>query len=143
MDKLQIDKKLIIDLILIVLLLTGALMLMNEIPGGLLVVLFSSVIWSLLLLSGAFFLFKSKNYDSKVWSLIIGVLVFIVPISYSFRMLLYSGHELLTAYSVTVLPLLIILFTILLLAKRKTRLGRYYLNTLIRLVILLTMCFFY
>ncbi len=144
MDKLQIDKKIIIDLALTVLLILGALMFTNEQPGGLLITLFSSFIWSLLLLSGIFFLFKSKDYDSNmVWASIVGILVFIVPLSYSFRILSFPGNELFTIYAVTIIPLLIITFAILLLLKRKTNLGSYYLNTLIRLVVLLLMCFFY
>lgn len=143
MDKLQIDKKLLIDIILISLLLLGAFMFFKNQPGGVLIVLFTSLTWSILILTGVFYLFRSKDfYSIKIWSLVVGLLMFIVPISYCFQILSLPGYELFIIYSITILPIFVFLFTILFLIKIKSNFGSYFLNMLIRLIILFVACIF-
>jgi len=140
MDKLQIDKKLIIDTLIFVLMLLGTQMHINNIPGGLLIVILFSIIWSLLLLFGVFYLFKSKSFDSNnILSGVSGLFLFILPLSYSFQVFDYPGDILVLFYSIIIIPLIGFTYLILFIVGRKKKYSNYYFNMLLRMVLLFIM----
>jgi hypothetical protein len=114
MDKLQIDKKLLIDFSIFVLMLLGSILYSNNIPGGLLIVVASSIIWSLLLLFGVIYLFKSKSFEANnILSRVFGLFLFVLPLSYSFQVFNFSGDILVLSYSIVTIPVLGIICLIL------------------------------
>lgn len=140
MDKLQIDKKLIIDTLIFVLMLLGTQLHINNIPGGLLIVILFSIIWSLLLLFGVFYLFKSKSYDSNnILSGVFGLFLFILPLSYSFQVFDFPGDILVLFYSIIIIPLISFTYLILFIVSRKKKYSNYYFNMLLRMIILFIM----
>jgi len=140
MDKLQIDKKLIIDFSFFVLMLFGTQFYSNNIPGGLLIVVLSSIIWSLLLLFGAVYLFKSKNFETNIiLSVMFGLFLFIIPLSYSFQLFAFPGDILLLSYSIIIIPLIGFTYIALFIVNRKKRYNNYYFNMLLRIFLLFIM----
>jgi len=140
MDKLQIDKKLLIDFSIFVLMLLGSILYSNNIPGGLLIVVASSIIWSLLLLFGVIYLFKSKSFETNnILSGVFGLFLFVLPLSYSFQVFDFPGDILVLSYSIVTIPVLGIICLILFLRNRKKKYGNYYFNMLIRIILLFIM----
>jgi hypothetical protein len=140
MNKLQIDKKLIIDISSFMIMLLGSQLHNNNIPGGLLIVVFSSITWSLLLLLGIFYLFKSNKFESNnILSGVFGLFLFILPLSYSFQVFGFPGDVLVLFYSIVTIPILGIICLTLYLRNRKEKYGNYYFNMLLRIVLLFIM----
>ena len=140
MNKLQIDKKLVIDLSFFLLMLLGTQLYSKNIPGGLMIVVTSSIIWSLLLLLGVFYLFKSNKFESNnILSGVFGLFIFILPLSYSFQVFGFSGDILVLFYSIITIPILGIICLVLYFINRKNKYNSYYMNMLLRIVLLFIM----
>jgi len=137
MDKLQIDKKLILDVSIFALMLLGAQLYTNNTPGGLLMVVILSIIWALLLLFGAVYLFKSKTFETNIiLSVVFGLFLFIIPLSYSFQLFAFPGDILFLFYSIIIIPLIGITYIVLFIINRKKRYNNYYFNMLLRIFLL-------
>jgi len=140
MNKLQVDKKLLIDSSAFVLMLLGTQLYSNNIPGGLLIVVVLSITWSLLLLLGIVYLFKSKSFETNnVLSGIFGLFLFVLPLSYMFQVFDFSGDILVLFYSIVTIPILGIICLTLYLSNRKKKYRNYYFNMLLRIVLLFIM----
>lgn len=143
MNKIRDGRKLIIDILLIAIVILGTIVYNKEIPGGLLLLFFSSVIYSSLLLFGGFYLFKERNLSvKKLLSLPYGFVIFIAPLSYSFRILDFPGYEVLTLYSRIILPVLFIIFFTLALVKENKNLRSFFIVNLFRLFTLMVLSFY-
>lgn len=138
----KLGRKLIIDISLIGLMVLGAITYNKELPGGLLLLFFPSVIYSILLLFGGIYLFKERVFSlTKLLSLPYGLIIFVAPLSYSFRILDFPGYEVLTLYSRLVLPLLFITFFVVAIVKEDKDLRSFCIINLIRLLALLVLVF--
>lgn len=136
MKKNQINKKLIIDSSLFLLLIIGAIMHINSIPGAIILMAFGSCIWSILILFGIFYLFKTKKYKTNpIWCIIIGILISPIPISYFIQIFELPGWKLFFTYSGIVQPIFTILFFVIYLIKKDNS-KPFYFNMLIRFILL-------
>mgnify|MGYP000202697857 FL=1 len=143
MKKIKYGRKLIIDISLIAVMILGAILYNKEIPGGLLLLFFSSVIYSILLLFGGFYLFKERKWSvKKLLSLPYGVVISVAPLSYSFRILDFPGYEVLTLYSRVIVPIIFILFLIMAIIKEEKNLKSFFIVNLLRLLILMSLSFY-